>query len=89
MCVHVVNVDFPVNICSDQSTSVRTDGTVLNTEPSGPHIESLAAHAPVAELSFQIQRCRDKGLSIGSPGGSGDRFPVMVDSHKTATRLFY
>jgi len=85
--MHIVDVDLSINIRGDQSSPISTNGTVLDTEASRPHIESLATHTPMAELRFQVKRSGDKRLSIGCPGGSCYGFAMVVNRQKATAGL--
>lgn len=87
MGVHIVDVDLSVNICRDQSSPIRTDGAVLNTESPRPHVESLTAHGPMTELGLQVERSRNKRFAISSPSSRCYGLPMMINSKKAMARL--
>jgi hypothetical protein len=83
----IVHMDFPLNICGDKPSPIRSDRTILDAEATGPHMEDLSAQTPVAELGTQVKGRRHKRLSVGSPGSGSNRLAVVIDGKDTATGL--
>lgn len=82
-------MNFPLDICSDESPSIRSDRTILDAVAAWPHMKNLSAQTPVAELGTHVKGSRHKRLPVRGPSSGRDRLPMVIDGQHAATSLIH